>query len=88
MKKVISFILVLCMILSLSGSVLAEDPTTAGGYPFFTTVKIPFPNDIEDRNSWLTRARYKDTKEVIPLSMAYHDNVYATIPTQNADRGI
>ncbi len=88
MKKVISIILVLCMVLSLSGSVLAEEAGSAGGYPFWTTIKIPFPDDIEDRNSWLTRARYKDTKEVIPLSMAYHDSVYATIPTQNADRGI
>ena len=87
-KKVISIILTLCMVLSLSGSVLAEETGSAAGNPFFTTVKIPFPDEIEDRNSWLTRARYKDTKEVIPLSMAYHDNVYATIPTQNADRGI
>ena len=88
MKKVISIILTLCMVLSLSCSVLSEEAGSGGGYPFFTTVKIPFPDDIEDRNSWLTRARYKDTKQAIPLSMAYNDNVYATIPAQNADRGI
>ena len=88
MKKVISFILTLCMVLSIFGNVLAEEPESAEDCPFFTTVKIPFPAEIEDRNSWLTRARYKDTKEVIPLSMAYHDSVYATIPTQNSDRDI
>ena len=34
MKKVISFILVLCMVLSLSGSVLAEDAGSSAGYPY------------------------------------------------------
>ena len=91
MKKVISFILVLCMVLSLSGSVLAEDAGSGAGYPYssgkwFTTVKIPFPDTIEDRNSWLTRARYKDSGEVIPLSMSYNGSVYATVPIENADR--
>jgi ABC-type phosphate transport system substrate-binding protein len=54
----------------------------------FAKVKIPFPDDIEGRNSWLTRARYKDTGEVIPLSMFYQDSVYATIPAENKDREI
>ncbi len=93
MKKVISFILVLCMVLSLSGSVLAEDAGSGAGYPYssgkwFTTVKIPFPDTIEDRNSWLTRARYKDSGEVIPLSMSYNGSVYATVPIENANREI
>ena len=93
MKKVISFILTLCMVLSLSGSVLAEDAGSGAGYPYssgkwFTTVKIPFPDTIEDRNSWLTRARYKDSGEVIPLSMSYNGNLYATVPIENADRKI
>ncbi len=52
----------------------------------FVKVKIPFPDTIEDRNSWLTRARYKDTGEVIPLSMTYDGGVYATVPIQNKDR--
>ena len=54
----------------------------------FVKVKIPFPDTIEDRNSWLTRARYKDSGEVIPLSMAFRGNVYATIPIENKDREI
>ena len=66
MKKIISLVLTLCMVLSLSGSVLAEEAGSGAGYPYssgkwFTTVKITFPDTIEDRNSWLTRARYKDS---------------------------
>ena len=93
MKKIISLVLTLCMVLSLSGSVLAEETGSGAGYPYssgkwFTTVKIPFPDTIEDRNSWLTRARYKDSGEVIPLSMSYNGSVYATVPIENADREI
>jgi len=85
MKKVISIILVLCMVFLFTGCAFAEEAHAAA----FTTVKIPFPDDdIEDRNSWLTRAKYKDTGKVIPLSMYYNDSVYATVPTENADREI
>ena len=84
MKKLISIILVLCMMIPFAGCAFAEEAHAAA----FTTVKIPFPDDIEDRNSWLTRARYKDSGEVIPLSMSYDGGVYATIPTENADRAI
>ena len=84
MKKVISVILVLCMMLQFTGCVFAKEVEAAT----FTTVKIPFPDTIEDRNSWLTRARYKDSGEVIPLSMSYNGSVYATVPIENADREI
>ncbi len=84
MKKIISCILVLCMILPFSSCAFADEVEAAT----FTTVKISFPDDIENRNSWLTRARYKDTGEVIPLSMTYHNDVYATIPVENKDREI
>jgi len=66
MKKLISFILVLCMMLSFASCTFADsidEIQTAT----FTKVKIPFPDDIEDRYSWLTYARYKDTKEPITL---------------------
>lgn len=87
MKKIISCLVVFCMMLSLSACIFAE---TEEGFESgeFVKVKIPFPDTIEDRNSWLTRARYKDTKEVIPLSLAYEENVYATIPAKYKDRAI
>ena len=84
MKKLISIILVFCMMIPFTGCAFAEEVEAAA----FTTVKIPFPDDIEDRKSWLTRARYKDSGEVIPLSMYYNDSVYATVPIENADREI
>ena len=84
MKKVISIILVLCMVFPFAGCAFAEEAEAAA----FTTVKIPFPDDIEDRNSWRTVARYKDTKEPITLSMYYNDSVFATIPTENKNREI
>ena len=84
MKNIISCILVLCMMLSFTSCAFADEVQAAA----FTKAKIPLPDDIESRNSWLTRARYKDTKEVIPLSISYHGDVYATIPVENADREI
>ncbi len=87
MKKLLSIIVVLCMILTTMVCAFADSADEALT-PAFTKVKIPFPDTIEERDSWLTRARYKDSGEVIPLSMAYHDNVYATIPVENKDREI
>ncbi len=84
MKKIISCILVLCMMLPIAGCAAAQEVEAAE----FTTVKIPFPDDIEDRNSWLTRAMYRDSGAPIPLSMAYGDYVYATIPVEWKDRQI
>lgn len=86
MKKLISIILIICMMLGTASCVFADegDGVKRGE---FVKVKIPFPNTIEDRNSWLTRARYKGG-EVIPLSMAYGDYVYATIPASEKDREI
>lgn len=54
----------------------------------FVKVKVSFPDTIESRNSWLTRARYKDTGEVIPLSLFYNGDVYATIPVENKNNHI
>ncbi len=87
MKKIISCLVVFCMVISLSACVFAEteEEFLTGE---FIKVKIPFPDTIEDRNSWLTRARYKDTKEAIPLSLVYEENVYATIPAQYKEREI
>lgn len=83
MKKFISCILIFCMILSFTGSIFAEESNVPER---FVKVKIPFPDTIGDYKSWLTRARYKDTGEIIPLSMFYENSVYATIPVENKDR--
>ncbi len=82
MKKILCCILALCMLLQLPCFVFANDTEEN-----FVKVKIPFPDTIEQRNSWLTRARYKGG-ETIPLSMAYNGYVYATIPVQDKDREI
>ena len=88
MKKIISCILALCIMNAFTSCAFTEE-TVCKGYPKperFAKVKIPFPDTLEDNSSWLTRARYKDTQEVIPLSMYYNDSVYATIPIENKDR--
>ena len=82
MKKVISCILILCMF-PFTSYVFADgidEVQTAN----FVKVKAP----IGENNSWLARARYKDTQEVIPLSLAWQDYIYATIPVENKDREI
>jgi len=80
MKKIFAVLFVFALLFS--ASAYAEETTD------FTTVKIPFPEDIEDRDTWKTNARYKDTKEPITLSMYYNGSVYATIPMENKDREI
>ncbi len=84
MKKILSVILALCMLISAIGC-SAEDGLSEIEVQKFVTVKIPFPDTIEDRNSWLTRAKYKNGDGVIPLSMYYNGYVYATIPVKNKD---
>ncbi len=87
MKKIISCILMLCMVFSFAASAFADgvdEVQTAN----FVKVKIPFPDTIESRNSWLTRAMFTDSGAPIPLSMAYGDYVYATIPVEWKDRTI
>ncbi|MBO5009028.1 MAG: S-layer homology domain-containing protein [Clostridia bacterium] len=87
MKKVVSLILVFCLVFPFTGCVFADGVDEAKSSAF-TTVKIPFPDTIEIKNSWLTRARYRDSGEVIALSMSYNGYVYATIPIENKDREI
>ena len=87
MKKILSVILILCIVFSTVGCV-ADDGLNDIETQKFVTVKIPFPDTIENRNSWLTRARYKNGDGVIPLSMYYDGYVYATIPSKNKDKEI
>jgi len=88
MKKIMSVIVALCIVFTSHISFCEQSDASGGGMPRFVKVKIPFPDTIEQRNSWLTRARYKDTKQVIPLSMYYDGYVHATIPAENNSREI
>ncbi|MBR5614117.1 MAG: substrate-binding domain-containing protein [Clostridia bacterium] len=83
MKKLLLIIVALCMILTTAGCAFADgsDEVLAAN---FVKVKAP----IGENKSWLAVARYKDTKEVIPLSMSYGDYIYATVPAENKDREI
>lgn len=88
MKKLLSLVLVFCMLFAQAVSVCAEAKEENEREKTFTFVKIPFPEDIEDRDSWCTYARYKDTGEAITLSDHYEGYVFATIPVQNENREI
>ena len=82
MKRIFTFLLALIIVFS------SCQFTFANGNPTFTTVKIPFPDDLDDNKTWQTVARYKDSKQAIPLSMYYDGCVFATVPYENKDREI
>lgn len=84
MKKLLTFVLAGCMLITQTVYVLAENVKENA----YTTVKIPFPDEIRDNDHWRTYARYKDTKEVITLSDYYDEYIWATIPVENKDREI
>ncbi len=54
----------------------------------FQVIHIDYVDEAEYNWQRLIKARFKDTKEPITLSYAYSDRVYATVPTENADREI
>lgn len=83
MKRMVSVILLVCMVLSRAGCAFAGDVTEAETANY---VKVNAP--AGENRSWLSLARYKDTKEVIPLSVIWDDKIYATVPVQNKDREI
>lgn len=83
MKRMVSVILLACMILSCTCCAFADDTAVVKAANY---VKVKAP--IGENSSWLALARYKDTKEVIPLSLMWNDYIYATIPYQNKDREI
>ena len=82
MKRLFVFLLAAVILVSLSISVCAEESEN------FAVVKIPFPEGINDNNSWRTIARFKDSGQAITLSMYYDGSIYATVPTQDKDREI
>ncbi len=84
MKKIVSCILVLCLVLSFANFCFAEDVQT----PNFVTLKIEFPEELKENDSWRTVARYADSKQAIPLSDCFNGYVYAIVPYENKDREI
>ncbi len=83
MKKTISIVLIFAIIFSLATVVNAQEKSVE-----FVTLKIPFPDTIEDSDSWKTVARYKDSGQAITLSEYYGGYVWAVVPEENKDREI
>ncbi len=84
------FALVLCFLMAFSMSVFAQatEETGSNEPARFVKVKIPFPEELADNDSWRTVARYADSGQAIPLSDAFGDYVYAIVPFENKDRKI
>ncbi len=81
-------ILALCglMLLSMTACAFEKAEENEDKKSMYTKVKIPFPNDLSEIDSWQTYARYKDTGEIIALSACCDGYVWATVPIENKDR--
>lgn len=90
MKKLLAFILSMTMIMSMTSMVFSEGEKTESinDEPRFVKLKIPFPNELKENDTWRTVARYADSKEGITLSAYYNGYIYATVPIENKDRKI
>ena len=85
MKKVLLFVLIMSLI---SSTFVTASVTQTETADTFKIIKIPFPEDINENDSWRTIARFADTKEPINLSMYYDGFVQATVPQECAERDI
>ena len=54
----------------------------------FDVIYIPYKMEDKYNSQKVIKARYKDTKEPITLSLTYDNKLYATIPVENTDREI
>lgn len=87
MKKISIFILVLSLIMSYTCcSVFSSVPENDNEN--FAVLKIPFPENIKDNDSWRTVARFKDSGQAITLSAYYNGYVFATVPAADKEREI
>ncbi len=89
-KRIIALIMVFVSIISFSSckaEVSKEDIHKELGSENYTVVSIPC-EDAENNWRQVTRARYKDNKEPITLSLFYSNRIYAAIPCENAEREI
>ena len=89
-KRVLSMFLGVAILITSSISCLAAptDEVKNNTEEHFIVVNIP--NDFEWDYDWRTtvKARYKETKEPITLSIVYDGRVYATIPKEKANMEI
>ena len=83
MKKALSVVLIFLVMFSLFTVIHAQENAIE-----FVTVRIPFPETIEDNDSWKTVARYKDSGQAITLSQYYDGYIWAVVPAENKDREI
>ena len=88
MKRIVSLLVLFCLLFPIVGCAQSAEETVEITKGEFVTLKIPFPEEIEDRNSWQTVARFKDSGQAITLSMFYKGNVYATVPAEQQHREI
>lgn len=88
MKKIISVVLILSLILASFIFVSAEESVKEESETTFVTIYIPYPVENEYSSRDVIKARYSDTKEPISLSCIYSDRLYATVPKENKDRQI
>lgn len=80
MKKILSCLAAISLLLNICVFANTENA--------FTKIKIPFPENIEDKDRWRTVAVYNDSGETITLSCAYEDYLWATVPIEYKDRQI
>ncbi len=88
MKKILLLMLCFCMLL---GVTVHAEMEMCEGVPKperFVRLKIPFPDELKDNDSWRTVARYQDSKQAIPLSDCFDGSVYAIVPYEHKDRAI
>lgn len=88
MKKLLALLITFCIIISVP--VFAEDAMCDeySETQRFVRMKIPYPKNLTDNDSWRVVARYQDSKQAIPLSVSFGDSVYAIVPYENKDREI
>lgn len=90
MKKLLSMLLGLSIVCSVCSSyvqVTANEVKKLGS-DAFEVIHIPYVKEGDYDWQKVVKARYKDTKEPITLSLAYSDRIYATVLKENANREI
>lgn len=90
MRRFLSVVLGVTMIFTscIAAFAMPTETDTEVGGPRFSVIHIPYEDDGQYDFNKVIKARYVDTKEPIPLSLAYSDRLYATVPQDNAHREI
>ncbi len=88
MKKLISLMLVLCIVFSVTSSATGLLISPAPKPQTYVTVKTALPDGVSNQDKWQMMAQYADTGEPIALSYFYDGYIHATIPAADKDREI